>query len=60
MIKIILQVEQINQVVGSVVVVRIGGVVEVTGVEVTVVEGGRANLNRSREKMPHSINFAIN
>ena len=42
------------------VVVRIGGVVEVTGVEVTVVEGGRTNLNSSREKMPHSINFAIN
>ena len=50
----------LNQAVGSVVVVRIGGMVEVTRGEVTVVEGGRANLNSSRKKMLHSINFAIN
>ena len=50
----------LNQVVGSVVVVGIVGVVEVTRGEVTVVEGGRANLNSSRKKMLHSINFAIN
>ena len=42
------------------VVVGIVGVVEVTKGEVTVVEGGRANLNSSRKKMLHSINFAIN
>ena len=50
----------LNQAVGSVVVVGIVGVVEVTKGEVTVVEGGRANLNSSRKKMLHSINFAIN
>ena len=42
------------------VVVGIVGVVEVTRREVTVVERGRANLNSSRKKMLHSINFAIN